>query len=88
MNAECTGRGSSTVFSTFVVFMHCVICLLILSIVWFDIGTRTWNYKVQYVTVPAGHCWVEGDHHGQSMDSNLFGPVSKLCCDLQVYIVM
>jgi len=32
---------------------------------------------MQYVTVPAGHCWVEGDHHGQSMDSNLFGPVSK-----------
>ena len=25
--------------------------------------------------VPTGHCWVEGDHHGRSVDSNVFGPV-------------
>lgn len=27
------------------------------------------------VLVPTGHCWVEGDHHGRSVDSNYFGPV-------------
>ncbi|XP_077983738.1 mitochondrial inner membrane protease subunit 2-like [Glandiceps talaboti] len=37
---------------------------------------KTLHYKNRYVTVPRGHCWVEGDHHGQSMDSNLFGPVA------------
>lgn len=26
--------------------------------------------------VPEGHCWVEGDHVGHSMDSHYFGPVS------------
>lgn len=26
--------------------------------------------------VPDGHCWVEGDHTGHSVDSNTFGPVS------------
>lgn len=26
--------------------------------------------------MPEGHCWVEGDHTGHSMDSNCFGPVS------------
>lgn len=28
------------------------------------------------VIVPEGHCWVEGDHTGHSMDSNHFGPIS------------
>lgn len=28
------------------------------------------------VRVPRGHCWVEGDHVGHSLDSNAFGPVS------------
>ncbi|XP_070559659.1 mitochondrial inner membrane protease subunit 2-like isoform X2 [Ptychodera flava] len=37
---------------------------------------KTLHYKNRYVKVPQGHCWVEGDHHGQSMDSNLFGPVA------------
>ncbi|XP_032809978.2 mitochondrial inner membrane protease subunit 2 isoform X2 [Petromyzon marinus] len=37
---------------------------------------RTLSYRNRYVRVPEGHCWVEGDHHGQSLDSNSFGPVS------------
>lgn len=36
----------------------------------------TLGYKLQYVRVPEGHCWVEGDHTGNSLDSNSFGPVS------------
>ena len=36
---------------------------------------RTLNYKNPYVRIPEGHCWVEGDHHSQSMDSNFFGPI-------------
>ena len=32
--------------------------------------------KKSYIRVPEGHCWVEGDHTGHSMDSNSFGPVS------------
>uniref|UniRef100_A0A182MF66 Mitochondrial inner membrane protease subunit 2 n=1 Tax=Anopheles culicifacies TaxID=139723 RepID=A0A182MF66_9DIPT len=36
----------------------------------------TLGYKLPYVTVPEGHCWVEGDHTGNSLDSNTFGPVS------------
>ncbi|XP_055605303.1 mitochondrial inner membrane protease subunit 2 [Uranotaenia lowii] len=37
---------------------------------------QTLGYKMQYVKVPEGHCWVEGDHTGNSLDSNTFGPVS------------
>ncbi|KAF5297397.1 hypothetical protein FQR65_LT01328 [Abscondita terminalis] len=36
----------------------------------------TLGYKVHVVRVPDGHCWVEGDHTGHSIDSNHFGPVS------------
>ncbi|XP_055310619.1 mitochondrial inner membrane protease subunit 2 [Sitodiplosis mosellana] len=36
----------------------------------------TIGYKKPYVKVPPGHCWVEGDHTGYSLDSNTFGPVS------------
>lgn len=36
----------------------------------------TIGYKKPYVKVPSGHCWVEGDHTGRSLDSNSFGPVS------------
>lgn len=36
----------------------------------------TIGYKVRVVRVPDGHCWVEGDHTGHSIDSNHFGPVS------------
>lgn len=36
----------------------------------------TIGYKEPYIRVPEGHCWVEGDHTGSSMDSNSFGPVS------------
>ncbi|XP_014273435.1 mitochondrial inner membrane protease subunit 2 [Halyomorpha halys] len=37
---------------------------------------KTLNYKAPTVTVPAGHCWVEGDNANNSMDSNLFGPIA------------
>nr|XP_046249855.1 mitochondrial inner membrane protease subunit 2 [Scatophagus argus]XP_046249856.1 mitochondrial inner membrane protease subunit 2 [Scatophagus argus]XP_046249857.1 mitochondrial inner membrane protease subunit 2 [Scatophagus argus] len=37
---------------------------------------RTLGYKNRYVRVPDGHFWIEGDHHGHSLDSNSFGPVS------------
>lgn len=37
---------------------------------------NTIGYKTQYVKVPEGHCWVEGDHTGHTLDSNSFGPVS------------
>ena len=37
---------------------------------------NTIGYKKPFVRVPEGHCWVEGDHTGHSMDSNLFGPIS------------
>ncbi|XP_031847195.1 mitochondrial inner membrane protease subunit 2 [Nomia melanderi] len=30
----------------------------------------------QILKVPEGHCWVEGDHTGCSLDSTTFGPVS------------
>ena len=38
---------------------------------------RTLSYKNRYVVVPEGHCWIEGDHHSVSLDSNVFGPVSN-----------
>lgn len=34
------------------------------------------GYKTNIVTIPQGHCWVEGDHIGSSLDSNTFGPVA------------
>lgn len=37
---------------------------------------RTLSYKKRFVTVPAGHCWIEGDNHPKSLDSNSFGPVA------------
>lgn len=37
---------------------------------------NTLSYKKPFVRVPEGHCWVEGDHSGHSLDSNLFGPIS------------
>ncbi|XP_023282666.1 mitochondrial inner membrane protease subunit 2 [Seriola lalandi dorsalis] len=37
---------------------------------------RTLGYKNRFVRVPDGHFWIEGDHHGHSLDSNSFGPVS------------
>ncbi|XP_067090800.1 mitochondrial inner membrane protease subunit 2 isoform X2 [Osmerus mordax] len=36
---------------------------------------KTLGYKNRYVRVPDGHFWIEGDHHGHSLDSNSFGPV-------------
>ncbi|XP_042218987.1 mitochondrial inner membrane protease subunit 2-like [Homarus americanus] len=37
---------------------------------------RTIGYKTRYIRIPEGHCWVEGDHTGHSLDSNFFGPVA------------
>lgn len=37
---------------------------------------RTLSYRKEFVRVPEGHCWVEGDHTGNSLDSNTFGPVA------------
>ena len=37
---------------------------------------ETKGYKDAFVRVPPGNCWVEGDHHGHSLDSNIFGPVA------------
>lgn len=30
----------------------------------------------RYYKIPNGHCWIEGDHHGHSLDSKSFGPIS------------
>ena len=27
------------------------------------------------ILIPKGYCWVEGDHHARSLDSNSFGPI-------------
>ena len=37
---------------------------------------ETQGYREKVTEIPAGHCWIEGDHRGRSLDSNLFGPVS------------
>lgn len=36
---------------------------------------RTISYKKEYVLVPEGHCWLEGDNYSKSYDSNAFGCV-------------
>ena len=38
------------------------------------VATRA--YHLQYVRIPNGHCWLEGDNPGASHDSNSMGPVS------------
>ncbi|XP_075534107.1 mitochondrial inner membrane protease subunit 2 [Dermacentor variabilis] len=37
---------------------------------------RTMGYHERLMTVPRGHCWLEGDNHAHSLDSNRFGPVA------------
>jgi hypothetical protein len=32
-------------------------------------------YPKEEITIPEGHCWVEGDNSMDSEDSNTFGPV-------------
>ena len=39
------------------------------------------HYKTPFVRIPAGHCWVEGDNHKRSIDSNEFGPVPLALVD-------
>ncbi|KAJ7326074.1 Mitochondrial inner membrane protease subunit 2, partial [Desmophyllum pertusum] len=34
---------------------------------------RSISYKKKIVKIPRGHCWVEGDNHSHSLDSNSFG---------------
>lgn len=34
---------------------------------------KTISYKKNYIVVPQGHCWIEGDNHKASYDSNKFG---------------
>ncbi|XP_010881518.3 mitochondrial inner membrane protease subunit 2 isoform X2 [Esox lucius] len=38
---------------------------------------KTLGYKNRYLKVPDGHFWIEGDHHGHSLDSNSFGPALR-----------
>jgi len=33
------------------------------------------HFHTAFVRIPPGHCWVEGDNHSKSVDSNEFGPV-------------
>ncbi|XP_013419194.1 mitochondrial inner membrane protease subunit 2 [Lingula anatina] len=37
---------------------------------------KTLAYKNRQVTIPEGHCWVEGDSKYRSCDSNIFGAIS------------
>lgn len=48
----------------------------VIKIVFLGDIVATLTYKKSVVRVPEGHCWIEGDHIGHSMDSNNFGPVS------------
>jgi len=36
---------------------------------------ETIRYKRKVLRVPEGHCWIEGDNHKLSIDSNDFGPI-------------
>jgi signal peptidase I len=38
------------------------------------------NSKDEWVLVPRGHVWVEGDNRFVSLDSNSYGPVREFCC--------
>ncbi len=36
---------------------------------------ETKGHAHSHVKVPEGFCWIEGENHSQSMDSNFFGPI-------------
>lgn len=36
---------------------------------------KTKSQVHSFVEVPKGCCWIEGENHSQSMDSNFFGPI-------------
>lgn len=55
--------------------LNVMVCYLLLFDFQGDI-VPTIGYKKPYVKIPPGHCWIEGDHTGHSLDSNTFGPVS------------
>ncbi|KJE97564.1 inner membrane protease subunit 2 [Capsaspora owczarzaki ATCC 30864] len=42
---------------------------------------KTLSYKDPFVKIPRGHCWVEGDNHIHSRDSNTFGPIPVALID-------
>ena len=44
---------------------------------WTAFSCRSLSYRKKIVYIPKGHCWVEGDNHSHSHDSNSFGPVSE-----------
>lgn len=52
------------------------------------------SYKTQFVVIPQGHLWVEGDNSRTSKDSNLFGPVRSyaagpiiVCVYCEYYVI-
>ena len=49
---------------------------------------KTISYKNEYVRVPEGHCWIEGDNYECSYDSNSFGCVSMGLIYGQVKFIM
>ena len=36
---------------------------------------ETKGHAHSHIKVPVGFCWIEGENHSQSMDSNFFGPI-------------
>ena len=50
-------------------------CLYLSTCIQNTLHHSTRSYTTRHVTVPPGHCWVEGDNPKTSRDSNLFGPV-------------
>ncbi|XP_066586217.1 mitochondrial inner membrane protease subunit 1 isoform X2 [Prorops nasuta] len=51
-------------------------------------GDKIWHDFVDYIIVPKGHVWLEGDNKDNSTDSRNFGPVpqglirSRVLCKL------
>ena len=39
------------------------------------LNTNQSTHKVEMVTVPKGHVWLEGDNADQSKDSRVYGPI-------------
>ena len=65
----CSGRGHSQVNKTKVHAIPWHVYFIVSSFF------RTLSYKNRELVVPTGYCWVGGDNHRDSADSNSFGPV-------------